>query len=166
TEWEQRIITELQECHIFVALLTKEFNGSDWTNQEAGIAISLSKTIIPLILSQKSPHGFLRKYQAEKLKVRNLRVNCKEIIASFIENPQFNDAFRNGLISKFGGSTGFIETHDSIDRILEFPGYTEIHLSAMENWIKKNDQISRAFNTDRVLKTFIDRERQNITKAS
>lgn len=165
-EWEKRILTELNDCHVFVALLTKESRKSEWTDQEAGFAMAYGKKIIPLLRSQKVPHGFLNRFQADKIKIKNIRLNCREIISGFIENEGLHQAFRNAIIVKLGQSKGFIETNEYIDRILEFPGFSSSQLDSIDALIKENDQIHNAFNTDKVLKPFLMREREKLNRAS
>ncbi len=38
TEWQEEILRHLGTCEVFLALLTEEFDESNWAHQEVGIA--------------------------------------------------------------------------------------------------------------------------------
>ena len=46
-----------------IAILTPEFGGSKWTDQEVGIGIAQEKLIIP-VNKGVHPYGFIEKYQS------------------------------------------------------------------------------------------------------
>jgi len=46
--WRKEIRKNLRDCQVFVPILTKGFEESDWTDQETGIALARKKKIIPL----------------------------------------------------------------------------------------------------------------------
>jgi hypothetical protein len=64
-QWSERIISELKECNVFVALLSRAFKRSDWCAQESGAAILRRDdiVIIPISLDGTKPYGFLSHYQ-------------------------------------------------------------------------------------------------------
>lgn len=86
-EWESEIRKELHECDIFVPLLTDNFRPSKWTDQEAGFAVGLDKTVFPLMVKD-IPHGFLERIQAIKLDVSNVERACEKIIAVIREDEK------------------------------------------------------------------------------
>jgi len=71
-DFVEEIYSNLKKCHIFIPLLTKEFKTSEWTDQESGIVYNLGgKTIVPLMIENVKPYGFLSGIQA-------LRFNTKK----------------------------------------------------------------------------------------
>lgn len=62
-EWQNEIETALESMDAFVALLTKDFHESDWTDQEVGFAVAKGVPIIAVRLG-KDPYGFIGKFQA------------------------------------------------------------------------------------------------------
>jgi hypothetical protein len=64
-QWSERIISELKECKVFVAMLSRAFKRSDWCAQESGAAILRRDAIviIPISLDGTKPYGFLSHYQ-------------------------------------------------------------------------------------------------------
>jgi len=66
-EWKQRIEAELQRADVFIALLSVNFKGSDWTSQELGIAYSRKILIIPLSTDKTTPFGFINHIQGKNI---------------------------------------------------------------------------------------------------
>lgn len=79
-EWMDKIIEELKSCHVFIPLLTDNYKGSDWTDQEAGYALAFDKKVCPL-KGPHNPHGFIRRKQGELVTESNVEPACEEIIA-------------------------------------------------------------------------------------
>ncbi len=65
-EWADKILEELRDCDVFMPILTKHFNKSNWTDQETGCALIINKLIVPL-KGDVDPHGFISRYQARGL---------------------------------------------------------------------------------------------------
>jgi hypothetical protein len=65
-EWRLRILKELARCDLLIALVTKDFPKSKWTDQEVGIALGKGKKIVPILVNKKL-HGFLEGFQGKQL---------------------------------------------------------------------------------------------------
>jgi TIR domain len=66
-EWRERIMTELEQCRVFVVLLSESFKASDWAPQEMGIAaMRRNVLIVPLSLDGTTPLGFISHLQSER----------------------------------------------------------------------------------------------------
>jgi hypothetical protein len=62
-EWQAEIERALFSMDALVALLSEDFYGSRWTEQEVGVAIGRGVPVIPIRLGS-DPHGLMGKYQA------------------------------------------------------------------------------------------------------
>lgn len=81
-EWQEKILKELRECDIFVALLSKNYYQSVFCIQESGISLYRKNClIIPLSLDGTLPTGFTGKYQA---KLINLRPGISDFLPALI----------------------------------------------------------------------------------
>jgi len=78
-DWRYRILEELNNCHVFAALITDSFRKSDWTDQEAGIAIGKDKMVCPIIASRE-PYGLLGMRQGVRLNQDAIVETCDRII--------------------------------------------------------------------------------------
>lgn len=61
--WQDEMRCALGGMHVLVALLTKHFRESKWTDQEVGYAISSKVPVMPVSLDV-SPYGFMSEVQA------------------------------------------------------------------------------------------------------
>lgn len=67
-QWRDRIMRELKESKIFIALLSKALRESDWAPQEIGVASSRRGVlVIPLSLDGTLPFGFISHLQGKPL---------------------------------------------------------------------------------------------------
>jgi len=114
-EWLRRIEAELKRCNVFVAILSENFRNSDWTDQEAGYALSRCRgsrnrcLILSLVVAPMSlrPHGFLKDFQALRLDPMRVDESCKQVAEIVEEKLKLTDFRKNRLISKFALSGSF-----------------------------------------------------------
>jgi hypothetical protein len=68
-QWSEQILSELNNCDVFVGLLSRAFKRSDWCAQETGAAILRRDAIviIPISLDGTKPYGFLSHYQCHSV---------------------------------------------------------------------------------------------------
>jgi hypothetical protein len=91
TEWQTEIENALASMHAFVALLTKDFHNSDWTDQEVGYALARHVPMIAVKL-EMDPYGFIGKFQALSCgwddaagKIAKLLIVRPQMLEAFIE---------------------------------------------------------------------------------
>jgi hypothetical protein len=92
-EWMKRIIEELDSCPFYVAVLSRAFDSSQWTNQEAGYALAKGAVVLPL-KTHKDPKGLLSSKQAIFLTTENITKVasdiCEEIRTHLANHPKTN----------------------------------------------------------------------------
>ena len=62
-DWDTIIIEQLKSSLLFMAVLTKNFQQSEWCAQETGIALATNSIILPVKIDI-DPFGFINKKQA------------------------------------------------------------------------------------------------------
>ena len=155
-EWSDVIFAELKACDVFIPILTENFNGSAWTNQETGFACAYEgeKLIIPLKVAV-DPQGLIRSIQALRLHVDNVKAPCKRVVEIIASKPRFGDLFRDALIRKFGSSGSYDRAGDNIKLLLSFEGYTPSQVREMVNFTIANEQINQSGSAHRKLLEFV-----------
>ncbi|MCM1987484.1 toll/interleukin-1 receptor domain-containing protein [Methanococcoides seepicolus] len=91
--WQDEIENALFSMDTLVALMTKGFHDSDWTDQEIGVAFGLKIPIIPLRFG-KDPYGFIGKFQGLTC---DWSCAAKEIVQILFKNNQMLDAYINAV---------------------------------------------------------------------
>lgn len=83
-EWQKEIEKALGTMDGLVALLTKDFHESEWTDQEVGYALGRKVPIVPLGL-ERNPYGFFGKYQSLPVSVEGSEINWKIIAVEIVK---------------------------------------------------------------------------------
>ncbi len=63
-DWEEEIMKRLDTCSALLAVITPNFVGSAYANQEVGFTMGRGKTVIPLRLGESELPGFVKSSQA------------------------------------------------------------------------------------------------------
>ena len=95
-EWQSEMERALFSMHVLVALLTKDFNYSDWTDQEIGVAVGREVPIIPVKLG-KDPYGFIGKYQAISAEYRNNRDTADLIKDAILKDQRIPSRLKDAV---------------------------------------------------------------------
>jgi hypothetical protein len=116
-EWQVRILEELDDCEMFLPLLTDKFKQSEWTGQETGIAHGKNKLIIPLKINI-DPFGFMGKWQALPLNISDIKITCQEIINIVVLKGDKSKLIYS-LIRGFSNSHNFAEANEKAPLLAE-----------------------------------------------
>jgi hypothetical protein len=66
-EWRLTILEEIEKTDLFIPILSANYYGSDWCQQESGIAAFRKTTVIPLSIDGTTPKGFLSHIQSRRI---------------------------------------------------------------------------------------------------
>src|SRR5574341_621347 len=152
--WVDTIRAELEACNVFIPILTENFDESDWTDQETGIAVASDKLIIPLKVTI-DPHGFISRYQALKIDIKEIASSCRKIAKLIALKPVLGDLFRDSLIKKFGESWSFDNASHNTKLLVSIGGYNSRQVITIIRYIIENNQINQSFKARRKLRNFI-----------
>jgi len=146
-EWISTIMAELDECDIFMPLLTNEFKASKWTDQETGIAISKEKIIIPIRVNLV-PYGFIGKYQALPWDNENFDTNIKRIIQTLIKKNHFTV---DDLVKSFVNSRSWSDAALKADMLNSIDNISEVQINRIARAAIENNQIASSFGAKKYL---------------
>lgn len=86
-EWREEIVKALMSMDAMVAILTKDFSASKWTDQEVGFAVCRDVLVVPLNKGV-IPYGFIEKYQASNSNGRTVGAVAEEIFKTICANEK------------------------------------------------------------------------------
>ena len=95
-EWLKEIEKALNSMDCMSAMMYDGFHESKWCDQEVGIALGRSITVLPL-LPDGDPYGFLGEYQGIKIKGMYPNVVAKEIFKILCDNPNTRSKYLSCL---------------------------------------------------------------------
>ena len=161
-QWQERILSELRRCDLFVPLLSKNFLESKWAPQEAGfIASRLSEVVIvPLSIDGTTPSGFLSQFQSGP--IRGERI-ARELLVKPLAK-RFPRTILPGLIQIARKTGTFRKAEQAMDALEPcFPLFTAAEAQALAEASVRNSQIwSASLCRDRYLPEFIRVQRSNL----
>lgn len=97
-EWQKEIQRALNSMDCMSAMLYDGFHESNWCDQEVGIALGRSITVLPLILDY-DPYGFLGEYQGIKIKGLRPVDLAKKIFTILCDNSNTRSKYLSCLTS-------------------------------------------------------------------
>jgi len=162
--WQREIFNNLENCDVFLPILTKNYPDSDWTDQEAGIAYAPDKLIIPLKV-EINPYGFLNKYQALKFRVKRIRQICETIIQTIYKKRlESGHAVRDCIIHSLADSNSFQDAKQKSRLLLEFDKYTKAQLNQLIRVSTENSQIYQSYGAQDNLSILISKFKKQIDR--
>ena len=91
--WQDEIENALASMDGFVALMTRDFHDSDWTDQEVGYALARGVPLLTVRLGQ-DPYGFIGKFQAVSSEWQTAAVDIARVL---IRHDRVFSAFIHAL---------------------------------------------------------------------
>lgn len=96
-EWRDEILRCLNSMDAMVAILSSDFNASEWTDQEVGFAVCRDVLIVPLNKGRQ-PYGFIQKYQSYTAQGRQLGAVAKNVFDTLAANKRTKELLISTLI--------------------------------------------------------------------
>jgi hypothetical protein len=145
-EWENEIQVALRTCHAMCALITPDFVGSSWCDQEVGFAVGRGILVLPVKLGA-DPHGFIGKYQAITVPESAMPSRVSTLVFDALAiNPLTSNAMAPAIVHRYANSRSFESTREAFTLLQTIPesGWTEAMIEQAERAAKENSQVEHA----------------------
>lgn len=119
-EWQKEIQRALNSMDCMSAMLYDGFHQSYWCDQEVGVALGRSITVLPLILDH-DPYGFLGEYQGIKIKGMRPAALAKEIFNILCDNSNTRSKYLSCLTSLLLSSNSKEDSMKWLNQIEQVP---------------------------------------------
>lgn len=113
-EWQSEIMNGLMTMEVMIVMLTEDFHGSTWTNQEVGFALGRGIPIIAIKTGEDDPQGFIGSMQALKADYNNLGQSSAEVHKLLVNEIGQEGRLKSILIEAFLSSESY---HDAMERL-------------------------------------------------
>lgn len=149
-EWQKEIQRALNSMDCMSAMLYDGFHESNWCDQEVGIALGRSITVLPLILDY-DPYGFLGEYQGIKIKGLRPVDLAKKIFTILCDNSNTRSKYLSCLTNLFLSSNSKEDAIKWLKLIEQIPNtdvdfWKYIQSHANENEILLDADILKVLN--------------------
>ena len=159
-DWQETILNNLKSTDIFMPVMTENFQGSFWTDQESGIAFGDGKFIMPIAVDGKMPYGFLGKIQAYKQDSK-LPIDAYKIIEAVIQsNPKFSSPLLDSLIKSFALSNTWESAGNKSALLIKFSAMTAEQVNEIFRSTLQNPQIYQSWTAKQNIEELFKRHKQ------
>ena len=167
SEWEKKILSNLESSDVFMPLQTENLKQSFWCQQEAGMVIEKKMKIVPLIPDQGGidPVGFYARFQGFKIKTHDLHGSVKLwlINEGIIDSDNYDEIEKRILL--FEASNSWAEAHRNIIALLELEAkFSKADILRIAKIATENNQILSSFAAQPYLRRFFTNHASIIPK--
>lgn len=155
-EWRNEIELGLRSMHALAALITPEFHGSNWTDQEIGWAFGRGVPVIPIRLGN-DPYGFAGKFQGIPGSLEQPAALAKSIVNTLITNRQTQGEMRRAAIKAFVVSRSFVQSQALRSVIVTIADFADEEKLELQKACVENSQISGAFGVSEAIYKIVGR---------
>lgn len=160
-EWEVEIEKALFSMNALCAILTPEFNNSNWCDQEVGYAFGRNVLCVP-IDKGRLPYGMFGKIQAIKSEGKNAQQVAESVFNAIIDNDKSRNEYTYLLMNLILNSKSKIDINRWLKVLLSIGSieradleYFNTHVSEIVNLITKG-------NLDALNSKFVDNNLQPV----
>lgn len=143
-EWQAEIERALRTADALTAIITPDFLGSKWCDQEVGFAFGRGKLVVPL-RTGADPYGFLGKYQglpAKGLEVRDVAEKLADILIGHNLTAQ---RMADALVEQLATSNTYEDSKAAMTMLERLHHLNSLQLAKLVESIDANDQVRDAF---------------------
>lgn len=153
-EWQREIETALGSCHCLLALVTDDFHGSLWTDQESGFVLGRGLPVVP-IRSGKDPYGLMGKLQAVPFNEAALNDVAETIFTALNSKHQTAQLVASGAVQAFLDSTSFAAAKKRMGIVERLTAITPELRKRLGEAVATNSQIADSFGVPERLGSFL-----------
>ena len=137
-EWQKEIQRALNSMDCMSAMLYDGFHESYWCDQEVGIALGRSITVLPLIL-EKDPYGFLGEYQGIKIKGMNPSTLAQKVFMILCDNANTRSKYQSCLTGLLLSANSKEEALKWLTLVEQIPNSDEDYWKYIQSHTNENE---------------------------
>lgn len=109
-QWKDTIRKEICKCDMLVALVTPNFHGSEYTDQEVGAAWGLGKPILAVLVDRTAPAGFITERQGMEYTSKNPPATACQIFRFALSKIHGEECVADMLVDRLAKSESRMES--------------------------------------------------------
>lgn len=143
-EWQREIERALESMHAMAAVLTEDFHGSNWTDQEVGIAVGKGILVLP-IRAPVSPYGFIAKSHGLRGDLTDPVMLASKVVNTLTSRPRTADGMREALVATLEVSRSFAQSKAITEHLERARTFTPDEVARVHRAIGDNSQVRDSF---------------------
>ena len=159
SDWENILKKRIEECELFLILLSSKFKNADYTNQEVGIALCQKKRIFPFSIDDTMPYGFMSKYQSSKFDVKNIDKEAGRISELFRRVVDGTEILRDidDRITELRYASSYAEANKIANALSNHVDFTDKQLKDIANAYNVNYEVSGSWTAGPFVLNLLER---------
>lgn len=149
-EWQNEIELALDSMHALCALLTPEFHGSDWTDQEVGFALGRGVPVISVRLGL-DPYGFIGKNQGLGGKLDSTAPLASSILGILMREDRTKSIMCDALVGALVRATSFATAKQVATALLAVKGLSLGQLGRLKTAARENLQVQGSWGVPEII---------------
>ena len=154
-DWMANLYEEIQNCKLFIMLLTKNYHPSKYTDQEAGIALNCKKTILQLCIDNTKPYGFTSSKQAIFCSAPFDNSLIEKIVEISKKYRISKSSDLDKILFELENSGSYAESAAISTRLLKHKIFSESQLRRLAFPVLSNPQVSYSYVADEIIHKII-----------
>ncbi|MDB5190295.1 MAG: hypothetical protein JWN49_621 [Parcubacteria group bacterium] len=143
-EWQSEIESALRTMDALAAIITPRFSTSKWCDQEVGFALGKEKLVVPLT-TEASPHGFLGKIQALKIKDLPASEVANKIVDILLKNTSSSPRMTEALVDSLVNSASWDASRRIMTVLEKVPALNQTQIARLITASEENIDVKQAF---------------------
>ncbi len=140
SKWPKELQNALEECDLFMPIISPGFIESYYCQQETGFACCRKIEILSVSMS-KDPIGMIADSQAIKFNKNKFESSCWKIVSHIAKNRRLKRPVLDALIEWFSKCNHYVESTKRAKMILNEFKYSPRQVRLIKRHIKGNNQI-------------------------
>jgi len=160
-DWMKELYEKINECDVFIVLLSNNYRQANFCDQETGVAYSMNKPMIPLSMDDTKPYGFMSKYQSTNLLSpisEDKIVEIKNLV--YAHTKQGQDIIDN-LIDQLSKATSFVNANALAKLVFTFTKFSKPQINKIAAAYCDNYELRGGWTSDRFIRELV---KENLKK--
>ncbi len=161
-DWSQELFNNIQNCDLFMVLLSKNYHQSNFTDQELGIAIHSGKQILPITIDGTEPYGFLKKYQCKKYNPKFIKADIDKIAQYCKKLTKQNTSTVHILIDRLRNAESYVQAHSLAIMIQKESKFSSKQLNLIARAYLSNKEIHQSYLAAPIILKILSNNKEKI----
>lgn len=161
-DWMKEIYEHINECDVFVILLSKEYHQANFTDQETGIAYTMNKPMIPISLDGTKPYGFMSKYQSTNTILPFSDDKIIEIKNLIYAHTKQGQQIIDNLIDQLANATSFVNANALVKLVFSFTKFSKTQINKIAKAFLENYELRGGWTSSQYITELITQNMKKI----
>ena len=155
---------EINDCAVFVALLSKHYRTSEYANQELGIAVGLEKPVLPICLDNTLPSAFIFDLHCICCKETELNEQIVNIAIAIDNIETWKGRTTDSYIEGLTHSETWAEAAHWATQLQRITKFTDNQINRIGLAVIDNNQVQNSFAARSPLKIILLEHKNKLSK--